>query len=123
MVAGTLLFAPAVVRKTPAVQSATRIWTKLGSLTEIADIGVLVESHNRNSNDTQDHVEKDDWPTKVVLITKPTSSVHDNCGQCIGRGDEALRCADRESHVLCQNDWQEIGKCIRDGRSIEEDLT
>lgn len=58
----------------------------------------------------------------MVFVAGPTRCVHENRCERIWWRNEALRCTDRESHVLRQNNGQEVCKRICDGRRVEEDL-
>jgi hypothetical protein len=92
------------------------------SLTKIPNAWARMKAHNRYTNNAKDHVENDDWPSKVVLVTCPTCCVHYNSCQCIWRSDQTLGSANREAHVLSQDDGQEICKRICDGGRVEKDL-
>ena len=122
MVAGTLLLAPAVVRKTPKYLDIVSLESFQDIICSIPNIRIAVESHNRKSNETQDHVEDDDRSTQMVFVASPASGIHDDSSKCVRWSDETLRCANGETHVFCQNDRQEIGKSVGDSCGVEEDL-
>lgn len=61
---------------------------------EVADVGVAVETHDGEADEAEDHVEHDDGSAEMVLVASPAGCVHDDGGQCVGWSDEALRCAD-----------------------------
>jgi hypothetical protein len=89
---------------------------------EVPDARALVETHDRNTNDTQDHVEDDDGPSNVVLVTGPTSPVHNDRCERVWWSNKTLRRAGGEAHVLGQDDWEEVRKSVCDGCCVEEDL-
>lgn len=49
-------------------------------LTEVSDTWARVETHDRDTDDAQDHVEHDDGTSKMVLVTSPAGRVHHDCG-------------------------------------------
>jgi hypothetical protein len=91
-------------------------------LTKVSDSRALSETHDRNTNNTQDHIENNNGPSYMVLVTRPACRVHYDRCQCVWWRDQTLRRANRKTHVLSQNDGQEVCECICDGGSVEEDL-
>jgi hypothetical protein len=89
---------------------------------KVAHGGVLVEAHERQADEAQQHVEQNDGAAHVVLVTEVAGGVHDDAGEGVGRRDEALRCADGEAHIGLEDDGQEVGEGVGDGCCVEEDL-
>lgn len=81
-----------------------------------------MEAHNRDTNDAEDHVDDDDRSSNMVLVAGPTCCVHEDRRKRIGWSHETLRSADRESHVLRQDNGQKVCKRVCDSRGVEEDL-
>lgn len=68
--------------------------------TEVANVGIAVEAHNREADQAQDHVKDDDGSAEMVLVTSPAGNEHDDSSESIRRCNEALRSTDGEAHIL-----------------------
>ena len=66
---------------------------------EVSNTGVLSESHKRQTDDTEHHVEEDDWPTYVILVADPAADKHDDAREYVRWRDKALGCSYREAHL------------------------
>jgi hypothetical protein len=81
-----------------------------------------MEAHDRNTDDTQYHVENDNRSSNVIFVTCPTRCVHHDSCQSVWRSNQTLRRADRETHILSENNGQEVCERICDGGGVEEYL-
>ena len=89
--------------------------------TEVSDTGVLVETHQGETDEDKDHVEDDDRSTGMVLVANPAGEEHDDTGKNIWRSDQALSRANAVAHTLTEDDGKEVGESVGDGGSVEED--
>lgn len=89
--------------------------------TKVSDANILVEPHQRETDEDENHVEDNDRSTKVPLITSPASKEHNDTGEDIWRSDQALSCANAVAHTITEDDGKEIGEGVRNSRSVEED--
>lgn len=72
--------------------------------------------HKTESNCSNQCVEDHDRPTDAILVANPSSEIHPaSCGE-VGRCDEALGSGKRETHLVSQNDGQEVGYGVCNGR-------
>ena len=79
-----------------------------------------MKAHDGETDEHEGDVANDDGATDLVLVTRPSGSVHDDAGESVRWCYEALGLADVEVHLIPENDGQEVGKCIRDGGGVEE---
>lgn len=88
---------------------------------KVPDGGVRVEPHDWQADDAEGHVDEDGDAPDLVLVAEPAGAEHDEAGEGVGRGDEALGGADLEPEGLVQDDGQEVGEGVGDGGGVEED--
>jgi hypothetical protein len=75
-----------------------------------------VTYHKAESNSANQRVEDHDGPTDAILVANPSSEIHPaGCGK-VWRCDEALGSGKRETHLVSQNDGQEVGHGVCNGR-------
>lgn len=89
---------------------------------EVADARRTGEAHDGKTDQTQNHVEDDDRPADLVLVASPASRKHDEGTKDVRRSDQALRRSNSETHVLVQDDGEEVSQRVCDGGAVEEDL-
>jgi len=80
-----------------------------------------METHNGQADQAEDHVEQDHRSSEVIFVTEPASAEHDHAREDIGRGYQTLRSPNAETHVLSENDREEVGEGVSDGGGVEED--
>ena len=78
-------------------------------------------THDRQTNQAQDHVEDDDGTANVVLVAYVASGEHDNTGKHVGRGNETLRLSDGELEVGDEDEGESVCEGVGDGGGGEED--
>lgn len=88
---------------------------------KVADGRALGEAHDGETNHAEDDVSDNDGAADVVLVADPAREVDDDGGKGIGRSNQALSLADRESELEVENDGQEVGEGVGDGGGVEED--
>src|SRR5690242_10830394 len=89
---------------------------------KVSDCRRLGKTHDRETDQAEDHVEDDNGSTDLLLVTKPSAAVHDDGGKCIGGCDKTLCFTGGEAHVALENDREEISQRIRDGCGVKKDL-
>ena len=67
------------------------------------------EAHDGETDEREDGVEDEDGAADAISIADPGGGEHDNGGEAVGRGDEALGGAEREVHAFAENDGEEVG--------------
>lgn len=89
--------------------------------TKVADGRVRVPAHDGQANQAEKHVEEDDGAANAVLVSKVAADEHDDAGECVWRGNEALSLVDREAKVAAENEGQGVCQGVGDGGGVEED--
>lgn len=88
---------------------------------EVAHRGGGVPAHDGQADEGEHHVHDDAGPAEVVLVAEPAGEEHEDAGKGVRGGDETLRSADVEAHVLDQQDGERVGQGVGDGGGAEED--
>ena len=88
--------------------------------TEVAHRVLLGETHERETDEGQDTVEDDDGASDVVFVADPGGAEHDDTGERVRWGDQALRGGNAEAHPIPQDDGQEVCNGIGYGRGAQE---
>lgn len=78
-------------------------------------------THDRQTNQAQNHVEDDDGATNVILVAHVAGDEHDDTGQHVGRGHETLGLSNAELEVGDEDERQGVCKGVCDGGRGEED--
>ena len=87
---------------------------------KVAHRGIAVPAHDRQADQAEQHIRNYDGPTDVVFVAKPAHAEHPKPGEGVRRGNETLRRANAETEILVENDGEEVGEGIGDGRGVEE---
>ncbi len=79
-----------------------------------------VPAHDGQADDAEQGVEGDDGSANVVFVSYPASCEHHHAGKRVRRCHQALGGSDRETHVVHQDDWEEVCKGVCDGGGVKE---
>lgn len=82
---------------------------------KVSNSVVAVEAHYRETNKGHDRVEDQDWRPSVILVAYPGRGKHENASESIWRSDQALRCANAESHAVTKYNGKKIGNGVCNG--------
>lgn len=123
MQAGIFAFAPAVVRKTPKYRTPALLanpWKENVSNVIFVVIIKVIAYHNWESREANEGIEDKDGSSHSPFVSDPGRAIHQDTGKGIGRCHQALRGADRVTHVVPENNRQEVGDRVGDSRQAEE---
>lgn len=72
----------------------------------------LCKPHHRQSDNAQQAVGYEDYPTRVVFIANIGAYVHDYSGEGVRGCNETLGLADAEAHSFAKDYGEEVGDCV-----------
>jgi hypothetical protein len=75
--------------------------------TKVSDRRVGMESQDWEANNRNQAVYDNNDSPRLVAVSNPSCNVHQNCGECVRRRDEALGCGHAETEVVTEDDGKE----------------